>query len=355
MVFILIKQEKIKDFLKQNNVDAVMVCKDENYRYISGFTGSDSYLLLTGDVSYLITDSRYTEQAEAEAQGMQVVNHKGKLADVVKKLADAHQVRRLGVEKGMTYGLYLRLDDAMPDKEFLVVTPDVLRQIKTEEELRNIAEACRISDEGFRKTLPYIKAGKTENELRRILECAMLEAGSEGRSFEIIVASGVRSSMPHGIATDKVVQEGELITFDFGAIYRGYHSDITRTVAVGTISDRLRYIYDSVLECNLTVERMLRAGLKACDVDAKAREYLKSCDLDQYFTHSLGHSVGLEIHETPVLSPRDETILVPGMTETVEPGVYIPNVGGVRIEDTVAIKENGIDILTGFPKNFIKV
>ena len=323
MVFILIKQEKIKDFLKQNNVDAVLVCKDENYRYISGFTGSDSYLLLTGDVSYLITDSRYTEQAEAEAQGMQVVNHKGKLADVVKKLADAHQVRRLGVEKGMTYGLYLRLDDAMPDKEFLVVTPDVLRQIKTEEELRNIAEACRISDEGFRKTLPYIKAGKTENELRRILECAMLEAGSEGRSFETIVASGVRSSMPHGIATDKVVQEGELITFDFGAIYRGYHSDITRTVAVGTISDRLRYIYDSVLECNLT--------------------------------HSLGHSVGLEIHETPVLSPRDETILVPGMTETVEPGVYIPNVGGVRIEDTVAIKENGIDILTGFPKNFIKV
>ena len=182
-----------------------------------------------------------------------------------------------------------------------------------------------------------------------------MEAGSEGRAFETIVASGVRSSMPHGIATDKVVQEGELITFDFGAIYRGYHSDITRTVAVGTISDQLRYIYDSVLECNLTVERMLRAGLKACDVDAKAREYLKSCDLDQYFTHSLGHSVGLEIHETPVLSPRDETILVPGMTETVEPGVYIPNVGGVRIEDTVAIKENGIDILTGFPKNFIKV
>ena len=183
----------------------------------------------------------------------------------------------------------------------------------------------------------------------------MLEAGSEGKSFDTIVASGWRSAYPHGTATDKVIEEGDLVTFDFGAIYHGYHSDITRTVAVGEISERQRYIYDAVLGCNEHIEKILRAGLAAADVDQESRKYLKEKDLDQWFGHALGHSVGLEIHETPTLSPRDRTVLCAGMTETVEPGVYIPGVGGVRIEDTVVIGKDGISILTKFPKKFLRV
>ena len=271
------------------------------------------------------------------------------------ELSAKHHVTRFGVEAGMTYKMYLSFDEVLPETDFVFVVPDTLRQVKSAEEIRLIEKACRISDLGFEKTVPYIKAGVTEAELRTILECAMLEAGSEGKSFDTIVASGWRSAYPHGTATDKVIEEGDLVTFDFGAIYHGYHSDITRTVAVGEISERQRYIYDAVLGCNEHIEKILRAGLAAADVDQESRKYLKEKDLDKWFGHALGHSVGLEIHETPTLSPRDHTVLCAGMTETVEPGVYIPGVGGVRIEDTVVIEKDGISILTKFPKKFLRV
>ena len=203
--------------------------------------------------------------------------------------------------------------------------------------------------------MPLIRKGRTEAELRTALECAMMEAGSEGKSFNTIVASGWRSAYPHGTATGKVIEDGDLVTFDFGAIYEGYHSDMTRTVAVGAITERQRFLYDSVLDCVLHIEGLMKAGLRACDVDQAARDFLRTKELDSYFTHALGHSVGLEIHETPVLAPRDATVLQPGMIETIEPGVYIPGTGGVRIEDTAAIQGDGISILTKFPKTFLYV
>ena len=351
----MISKEKITDFLSKEGCDAAFIQKDENVRYISGFTGSDSFLFLTGDGQYLVTDSRYTEQAGKEAEGFAVVNHGGKLSETIARLAHDHHVRRIGIEPVMTYKMVLAFSELMKDVTFGFCDADRLRRIKSAEELRRIAEACRISDEGFRRTVPLIQAGRTEAELRTALECAMLEAGSEGKSFDTIVASGWRSAFPHGTATDKVVEEGDLITFDFGAIYKGYHSDITRTVAVGQISDRQRYLYDSVLECVLFTEGFMKTGMKACDVDGKAREFLKKKDLAQYFTHALGHSVGLEIHESPVLAARDKSVLETGMTETIEPGVYIPGTGGVRIEDTVAVGKDGISILTKFPKTFLQV
>ncbi len=351
----LLDNAVISDFLKEEGVDAAFILKDENCRYISGFTGSDSYLFLTGEGSYLLTDSRYTEQAKEEATGFTVVNYAGKLAEKLAELAAKHGVKKLGAESTLTYQMYLDFHKAMPEVEIGFAKADRLRRIKSEEEIRLIAEACRISDVGFEKTIPYIKAGVTEASLRTILECAMLEAGSEGKSFDTIVASGWRSAYPHGTATDKIIENGDLVTFDFGAIHKGYHSDITRTVAVGEISDRQRFLYDSILACNEHVESFLKAGWKASDVDRAARDFLKERELDTYFTHGLGHSVGLEIHEGPVLSPRDDTILQAGMTETVEPGVYIPGVGGVRIEDTVVIQEDGISILTKFPKKFLRV
>lgn len=351
----MLNQKVISEFLRENSVDAAFIQKDENCRYISGFTGSDSYLFLAGENNYLLTDSRYTEQAKEEATGFTVINYAGRLAEAVAGLVQKHQVRKLGIENILTYRMYLSLQEQMPDIDFSFCETDQLRQIKGQAEIEKIMEACRISDEGFRKIIPLIQAGKTEAELRTALECAMLEAGSEGKSFDTIVASGWRSAYPHGTATDKLIENGDLITFDFGAIYQGYHSDITRTVAVGNITDRQRFLYDSVLDCVLYIEQIMKAGIKACDIDQEARSFLKKKELDSYFTHALGHGVGLEIHETPVLAPRDKTILMPGMVETIEPGVYIPGTGGVRIEDTVAIQKEGISILTKFPKEFLCV
>lgn len=351
----MLNQKVISEFLRENSVDAAFIQKDENCRYISGFTGSDSYLFLSGENNYLLTDSRYTEQAKEEATGFTVINYAGRLAEAVAGLVQKHQVRKLGIENILTYRMYLSLQEQMPDIDFSFCETDQLRQIKGQAEIEKIMEACRISDEGFRKIIPLIQAGKTEAELRTALECAMLEAGSEGKSFDTIVASGWRSAYPHGTATDKLIENGDLITFDFGAIYQGYHSDITRTVAVGHITDRQRFLYDSVLDCVLYIEQIMKAGIKACDIDQEARSFLKKKELDSYFTHALGHGVGLEIHETPVLAPRDKTILMPGMVETIEPGVYIPGTGGVRIEDTVAIQKEGISILTKFPKEFLCV
>ncbi len=351
----MLDHDMVKDFLKRKNIDAAFIQKDENCRYMSGFTGSDSCLLLTPDTDYFLTDNRYIEQAKEEVQGFEIITCSGKLTENIAELIRRHKVHRLGVESILTYRLYLAFHELFPDTEFLFCEIDSLRQIKKEEEIAKIAEACRISDEGFRKIVPLIQRGRTETELRTALECAMLEAGSEGKSFDTIVASGWRSAYPHGTPTSKVIEEGDLVTFDFGAIYKGYHSDITRTVAVGKITDQQRFLYDSVLECVLYIESFLKEGLQACAVDQHARDFLQKKNLDTYFTHALGHGVGLEIHETPVLAPRDKSILLANMVETVEPGVYIPGIGGVRIEDTVAIQKKGISIFTQFPKEFLCV
>lgn len=351
----VLENSQILEFLEESQVEAVFIQKDENCRYISGFTGSDSYLFFTGQTGFLLTDSRYTEQAAKEAKGFQVIDYKGKLAETVGNLCRRYHVFSLGVEAPFSYKMFLSFQSAFSGVNIRIIDADRLRRIKSTEELENIRKACEISDKGFEETIPFIKPGVTEKQLMAVLESAMLRAGSEGKSFDTIVASGERGAYPHGTATDKVIEDGDLITFDFGAIYNGYHSDITRTVAVGNISDKQRFIYDRVLDCVLLIEKQLKSGCRACDVDKQARDYFKQFDLDSYFTHALGHSVGLEIHESPVLAPRDSSILLPGMTETIEPGVYIPGIGGVRIEDTVIINEDTISVLTKFPKQFLKV
>lgn len=352
---LVIDKQMISESLSKWGVDGLFVQKDENLRYISGFTGSDSYLFVTSEAFYLLTDSRYVEQAKEEASGFEVVDYHGKLAEVLAGLVKSHRVEKLGIESVLSYRMYLSFDEVMPEVSFEFCPVDEVRRIKSKEELSLLAEACKISDESFKNTIPYIHAGVTERYLQAVLECEMLKAGSEGKSFDTIVASGERGAYPHGTATDKVIEEGDLITFDFGAIYKGYHSDITRTVAVGKISDRQRFLYDKVLGCNEYVESILKAGMRADEADTAARVYLKEWGLDSYFTHALGHSVGLEIHEAPVLAQRDKSLLEVNMTETVEPGVYIPGTGGVRIEDTVVIQQDGISILTQFPKKFLQV
>ena len=351
----MLGREMIADFLKDEGVDAAFLQKDENCRYISGFTGSESFLILSQEDVYLLTDSRYTAQARAEAPNFKTVDHKGKPAETAAAIFNKIRAKKIGIESVMTHQFYLALQESFPGSEFVFCDPDRLRQVKTKTEISCIAEACRIADDALKKILPLISVGRKESELRAALECAMLEGGSSGKSFDTIVASGEHGAYPHATVTDKAIENGEMITFDFGAMYKGYHSDMTRTVAVGHISERQRFLYDSIYDCVAHVEAVLKAGCSGCEMDALAREFLKERELSAYFSHALGHSVGLEIHEKPVLAARDRTALTENIVITVEPGVYIPGTGGVRIEDTTVIHTDGISVLTKFPKEFIQL
>ncbi len=230
-----------------------------------------------------------------------------------------------------------------------------IRLLKTAEEITILQEAATIADEAFSYILTKIRPGVREIEIANELEFFMRSKGADSSSFDIIVASGYRSALPHGVASEKEIQNGELVTLDFGALYKGYCSDITRTVAVGKINDELKEIYQTVLDAQLKGVTDIKAGITAKEADALTRDHIKSKGYGDYFGHSTGHGLGLEVHEMPGLSYRSETILEPGMVVTVEPGIYVPGVGGCRIEDDIVITENGCNILTKSSKELIEL
>lgn len=225
--------------------------------------------------------------------------------------------------------------------------------IKSEEEINIIKVACEIADNAFTHILNFIKPGVTELDVSNELEFFMRKQGATSSSFDIIVASGLRSALPHGVATDKVIETGDFVTLDFGAYYNGYISDITRTVAVGQPSEKLVEMYNAVLESQLLAVEKVGPGMTGAQADAIARDYLKSKGLGDAFGHSLGHGIGLEVHEGPGLNFRSEVVLEPNMLVTIEPGVYIPGIGGVRIEDDILITETGNEILNHSDKQLI--
>ena len=225
--------------------------------------------------------------------------------------------------------------------------------IKTEQEINIIKVACEIADHAFTHILGFIKPGKTELEVSNELEFFMRKQGATQSSFDTIVASGLRSALPHGVATNKVIEKGDFVTLDFGALYNGYISDITRTVAVGEPSEKLVDMYNTVLASQLLALEKVGPGLTGIQADAIARDYLKEKGYGEAFGHSLGHGIGLEVHEGPGLSMRSDTVLEPGMAVTIEPGVYLPGIGGVRIEDDILITETGNELLTHSSKELI--
>jgi Xaa-Pro aminopeptidase len=228
-----------------------------------------------------------------------------------------------------------------------------IRLIKTQQEINIIKVACEIADHAFTHILNFIKPGKTELEVSNELEFFMRKQGATQSSFDIIVASGLRSALPHGVATNKVIEKGDFVTLDYGALYNGYISDITRTVAVGEPSGKLVDMYNAVLASQLLALEKVGPGLTGIQADAIARNYLTEKGYGEAFGHSLGHGIGLEVHESPGLSIRSETVLEPGMAVTIEPGVYLPEIGGVRIEDDILITENGNELLTHSSKELI--
>jgi len=343
--------------LKENNLDAFLVTNPFNRRYITGFTGTAGVALITESDAFFITDFRYVEQAKEQASHFTIIKLKETVEDELAKLLEKLQINRLGFEQEhVTYGQYMEYKKKFPvsliaSKEMI----ESLRVIKTEKEIEIIKQAAKIADDSFEYILDHIKPGVREIEIANELEFFMRKNGATSSSFDIIVASGFRSALPHGVASEKEIQQGDLVTLDFGALYKGYCSDITRTVAVGNISEKLIEIYNIVLEAQQRGVQGIKPNMTGKEADALTRDYIEKKGYGAYFGHSTGHGIGLEIHEGPGLSPKSNLVLEKNMVVTVEPGIYIPDLGGCRIEDDIVLTESGNERLTFATKEFIKL
>lgn len=342
----------------EKKIDAAIVGKPENVGYLSGFTGTAGMLLITHETAYLLTDFRYVEQAKAQAPGFEVVqqNARGAAVDMAELLAK-HGAKTVGFEGDyLTYDLFETFRKEF-DGRFALVTvtglTETIRQVKDEQEVAAMRQAAVIADQAYEHILKFIQPGLTERQVALELEFVMKRAGASGLAFDTIVASGVRSALPHGVASDKVIQSGDLVTMDFGAVYNGYRSDMTRTVMVGEPTDEQRKIYEIVLEAQKRGVAAARAGMTGKELDAVCRDYITEQGYGEQFGHSTGHGVGRYIHEGPSLSVRGDVLLRPGMVVTIEPGIYLPGWGGVRIEDMVLITADGCERLSQSPKDLI--
>ena len=347
--------EKLRELMKENNLQGFLVTSPYNLRYLTNFTGTTGLAMITLDKAFFITDFRYTEQAAEQATGFTIVKNTGHIFDEVAHLAERLQLDNLAFEETqVSFADYSLLEEILPCELVPVMgLIEELREVKDEEEVAIIEKACAIADQGFAFVLEMIKPGMTEIEVANQLDFFMRSKGASGVSFETIVASGLRSAMPHGVASHKVIEKGELITLDFGCYYEGYVSDMTRTFAIGSIQPKLKEIYDIVLEAQLKVLAEAKPGLTGIQLDAIARDHIASYGYGDAFGHSTGHGIGLEIHEGPNVSFRADKQFVPGNVITDEPGIYLPGIGGVRIEDDLLITAEGNRVLTHAPKELI--
>ncbi|GGA30775.1 Xaa-Pro dipeptidase [Psychrobacillus lasiicapitis] len=349
------KVAKLRTAIEEKGVDALLITNGYNRRYMTGFTGTAGVAIVSKNDAVFITDFRYTEQAASQIKDFRIVKHEKTLIEEVAKQVAEMGIQSLGFEKeDLTYSSYELYKQAVKaDLVPLSGLVEKIRLIKTDEEISIIKAACRIADEAYEHIVTYIKPGMTELQVSNELEFFMRKRGATSSSFDTIVASGVRSALPHGVASDKVIEVGDFVTLDFGAIYNGYISDTTRTVAVGEPSEQLKEIYQVVLDSQLLALEKVKPGMTGKEADAIARDYIASKGYGEAFGHSLGHGIGLEVHEGPGLSFRSDVVLEPGMVITIEPGIYLPNIGGVRIEDDALVTENGLEKLTHSTKELL--
>ena len=321
---------------KMHDNEAVFISSYPNIFYYSGFTSEDAYLLISHSGKYIITDSRYTIQAREQAKGFEVID----IANGFEKIFSRIDEKYIGFEESyMSVGENKR----------------IRAKLKDECEIKKIAEAEKIGDMAFEYVLGRIKEGVTEREIALDLEFFMKKQGATALSFDTISASGIRSAMPHGIATDKKIENGDFLTLDFGCVFEGYCSDMTRTVVVGKANDKQKEIYNTVLKAQTTAIDAIKAGMKCSEVDGVARKIITDAGYGENFGHSLGHSVGIEIHENPSFSPKSNAVVQNGNVITVEPGIYIDGFGGVRIEDLIVVQNGKAVNLTSSPKELIEI
>ncbi|MFM1653055.1 M24 family metallopeptidase [Brevibacillus sp. B_LB10_24] len=348
--------QALRKALTEWQADAIITGKPVNRRYISGFTGSAGWVIVTARDAVLLTDFRYIDQAKSEAPDFRVINHERDEKAAIYKQLQELGVKRLAFEKAhITFATYEEWSQVFGGVELVPVAGvfEQIRAVKDEDELKVVREAVRIADEAFTHILSYIRPGVRELDIALELEFFMRKQGAASSSFDIIVASGQRGALPHGAASEKEIAAGELVTLDYGALYKGYCSDITRTVAVGEPPAKMREIYEIVLEAQLNGVGSIKSGMTGKEADALTRDIIAAAGYGAEFGHSTGHGFGLEVHEAPSLAMSSQTVLKPGMLVTVEPGIYLSGVGGVRIEDDVLITESGCEILTKSPKELL--
>ncbi|WP_326716889.1 M24 family metallopeptidase [Vagococcus jeotgali] len=347
--------EKLRSKMREHDLDSFLITNEFNLRYLTGFTGTTGLALITLEHAYFVTDFRYTEQASEQCEGYKIIKNVKplyeELGDLVNHLALANMAFE---EQTVTFFQYTELE-RLVECDLIPVTGIIesLREVKDVSEIETIRKACQIADSAFEHILTYIKPGMTEIQVANELDFYMRSLGASGVSFETIVASGLRSAMPHGVASDKVIEEGDFITIDFGCYYDGYVSDMTRTISLGEPSDKLKEIYQIVKGAQQRVLDVAKPGMTGIELDAVARDYITEHGYGEAFGHSTGHGIGLEIHEGPNVSKVADKAFVPGNIITNEPGIYLPGIGGVRIEDDMLITEDGMDRLTHSTKELI--
>jgi Xaa-Pro aminopeptidase len=344
---------KLRQALPEHNVDAILVGHAENRRYLSGFTGSAGWLLISADRALLATDFRYYEQVERQAPGFELAKVTTRIADLLPELLAELGVERLGFEsKSLTVDELYTMSEASGDVEWVPLKNTVadIRAIKDEEEIEALRRSVALTDEAFAHLLDVIQPGMTEREAAWEIESYMRSHGASKVAFDLIVAAGPNGALPHARPSGHAIQIGEPIVVDIGCILDGYASDMTRTFCLGQPGDKYLEVWNIVLQAQEAAEAAIRAGMSGVDADAVARDLVNAAGYGEYFGHGLGHGVGLAVHEGPGASRLSEDTFQAGMSLTVEPGIYLPGEFGVRIEDIVIIREDGVEILTNTPK-----
>ena len=353
--------QEIRARLDEYQIDAVLCTHEANRFYAAGFhsSGTDGAALITRLNSYYLTDGRYIEAAGKALESafeLHAVRADRKYTDILKELFEAENIKRVGFEDAyMTVEQYKNYCEKLPEIEF-VPAADLLknlRRVKDQEEIKNLKAAQRIAEKALQDILKEIRPGVSEREIAARIEYLLLHYGAENKSFDPIVVSGANGSLPHGVPSDKIIKSGEFVTMDFGCIFHGYCSDMTRTVAVGEVSDKMREIYNIVLNAQTAGINAVHAGVTGQEIDAAAREVIRAAGYGEYFSHSFGHGVGIEIHEEPYAASSNKNPMPAGAVISAEPGVYIPGELGVRIEDVIIITENGCENLTAAPKDLL--
>ncbi|MBI4495632.1 MAG: aminopeptidase P family protein [Deltaproteobacteria bacterium] len=343
---------QIVPLLRRARAEAILFWSLENIRYLCGFSGSDGALVATAEERFFLSDFRYQEQAGLELRGAEFVIYKQKLPGIF-RLIRSLRVKRLGFEAAaMPFASYRQLKEGLP-RVSLVPLTDALNRLrirKDQEEVEKIRRAARIAAESFGDTRTRLRAGTPERKAAEYLDCRMRRHGAEKASFDTIVASGPRAALPHGAPTEKKLQPGETVIVDFGARFQGYASDETKTLILGEPDGRQREIYGIVRRAQEEAFRAIRPGVQMRRIDAAARGVIERAGYGKFFGHGTGHGVGLAVHEEPRLSPRGKGVAEEGMVFTVEPGIYLPGWGGVRLEDMVLVTKDGFEKLTYLSK-----
>lgn len=326
-------------------IDAFLVTNTVNKAYLTGFDG-DGVVLVTGEKTYVITDSRYETALKETNHDFEVIITRFYLEAAAQQVTK-QQITVLGFEDSIAFHDYDRIDELM-SADIVPMTNliEQMREIKSVDEIKVLKQACEATVKGFDTLLPLIKPGVTERYLANQLDAIMRDLGGEKASFDTIVASGKRAALPHGAATNKPVQIGEMITIDFGYEFEGYTSDLTRTVALGDPGEKLRQVYQIVQQAQQVIIAAVKPGVTGQQLDQVGRQFISEAGYGDYFNHGTGHGIGLDIHEGPALSTRSEDQMMASNVITVEPGIYIPELGGIRIEDDILVTQSGHQVLT---------